>query len=293
MVPVSLKTRLEEEISRISGTTSVIHSSEPVGGGCINRSFRLRTNAGDYFVKTNDAGLFPRMFETEMLGLNLLSETREIKVPHSYYCDKTDHIAFLIMEYIDSGTPVKNFWELFGQSLSRLHKHNSEFFGLDHDNYIGSLQQSNRQQRDWVPFFVEERLEPLISLARDHNEIDQRTTQVFSLLFNKLDQLFPSEPAALLHGDLWNGNYMVAPDGLPCLIDPAVYYGHREMDIAMTKLFGGFSPEFYNVYYESFPLETGWNDRIDLCNLYPLLVHLNLFGRSYLSSIQSILGRYV
>jgi fructosamine-3-kinase len=155
---------------------------------------------------------------------------------------------------------------------------------------MGSLPQSNKKHSDWISFFVEERLEKQVSLA--HEYLSSSNFSAFNRLYKRLGELIPPEPPALLHGDLWGGNYMVSSDGKACLIDPAVYYGHREIDIAMTTLFEGFDGDFYASYHEEYPLEKGWRDRLDIFNLYPLLIHLNLFGSGYLGSIERILKRF-
>ena len=165
-------------------------------------------------------------------------------------------------------------------------------FGLDHDNYIGSLPQSNHQHTSWVEFFIEERLEKQIALAKNSGALNNSTIQQFNNLFKRLKEIIPEEKPSLLHGDLWNGNYMLAADGCACLIDAAVYYDHREMDLAMTRLFGGFPEEFYESYHETFPLSSGFEERVDIHNLYPLLVHVNLFGGSYISQVKSVLSRF-
>jgi len=163
---------------------------------------------------------------------------------------------------------------------------------LDHNNYIGSLHQSNQKHDKWVSFFIEERLNPQLKLAYDSGKINSSILEKFEVMFLVLEEIFPVEKPSLLHGDLWSGNLMTDNFGNPCLIDPAVYFGFREMDLAMTTLFGGFDSEFYESYQRINHLETGWQERFDICNLYPLLVHVNLFGEGYLSSVKNILKRF-
>lgn len=262
------------------------------GGGCINETAKVITSEGIFFAKWNDAKRYPGMLETEAKGLQLLKEANEIKVPDVISHAIIVPAQYLILENIEGGSRERDFWDKFGQRLAKLHKHTSEKFGLDHDNYIGSLPQSNRQHSSWTEFFILERLEPQIKLARDKNKIDNRTIKQFDNLFIQLEKIFPSEKPALLHGDLWNGNYMAGSKGEPVIIDPAVYFGHREMDLGMTKLFGGFSSEFYEAYHREFPLENDWQSRTDICNLYPLMVHVNLFGGSYAMQVENILRRF-
>jgi fructosamine-3-kinase len=163
---------------------------------------------------------------------------------------------------------------------------------LDHDNYIGSLRQFNKYQSTWTEFFIEQRLNIQLKLAFDNGLAKSDWTKQFESLYKKLSSLLPEETPSLLHGDLWSGNLITDEHGGPCLIDPAVYYGNREADLAMTKLFGGFADEFYSVYEANSRIAPGYNDRLDLYNLYPLLVHVNLFGSSYIPSVDAILRRF-
>ena len=267
-------------------------STSAVSGGDINESYMLETSSGDYFVKKNSLSRFPGMFEKEADGLRLLSKTKVIPVPDVIGVGEENDVAFLVLKYINSAPKHPGFWNTFAKKLAQLHKHTADQFGLDHDNYIGSLYQSNRYHKRWTDFFREERLEAQVKLARDHGAIGKETVQAFERFYNKLDEIFPVESPALLHGDLWGGNFMVDERGEAVIIDPAVYFGHREMDIAMSQLFGGFDLQFYEAYNRHFPLEKGWQQRIDYCNLYPLMVHVNLFGGGYLHSVTSILKQF-
>lgn len=266
-----------------------IYSVSPVGGGSINDTFRVETSSGIYFVKKNSASRYPAMFEKEAKGLQVLADAGEITVPEVIAFGESDDDAFLILEFIQSGARPASFWDDFARQLANLHRHSSGSFGLDHDNYIGSLVQYNRQHKTWADFFREERLEVQLRLAIDNHKMGKETMMAFGRFYNKLNEIFPPEPPALLHGDLWGGNYMVDEKGSPLVIDPAVYYGHREMDLGMSQLFGGFDVRFYEAYQRYFPLEKGWQQRLDYCNLYPLMVHVNLFGGSYTGSVKAIL----
>ena len=196
------------------------------------------------------------------------------------------------MEGIDPAPMAENFWTLFGQRLAKMHQKSTFDYGLDSNNYIGSLPQKNKWKRSWIEFFVQNRLQFQEKLALDSQRIDRQTSTLLSVLYGKMERLFTPTRPSLLHGDLWSGNYMCGPDGHATIYDPSVYYGHREMDIAMTYLFGGFQKEFYDAYQDEFPLDEGWEERIEICNLYPLLVHVNLFGASYANRVKAILKRY-
>jgi len=202
-----------------------------------------------------------------------------------------DHYQFLLLEFIEQRRRAPGYWEVLGHQLAQLHKCSAPSHGLDHNNYIGSLAQSNKTHRSWLTFFIEERLSPLLKLAIDDHHAPGVWMRKFETLYARLPSLLPDGRPSLLHGDLWSGNVITGHDGLPCLIDPAVYYGHREADLAMTHLFGGFEDGFYSSYESLYPLPTGFSERIDLYNLYPLLVHFNLFGASYAERITNILKR--
>jgi protein-ribulosamine 3-kinase len=292
MITKALLARIEEQLQIKTGTHIRISEFSPVAGGSINQAFQLRSNEGDFFLKKNDARLFPGMFETEEKGLGLLSKHSSFRIPQVLFCDVFKDEALILMEYIQPGIRSSGFFEEFGKRLAAMHKVSNASFGLDQDNYIGSLPQNNTLHSDWSSFFIEARLRPQVEMARNAGKIDAGIVKQFESLFNKLDTLFPAEPSSLLHGDLWSGNFMEDENGVPCIFDPAVYFGHREMDLAMTKLFGGFGPEMYESYNEVYPLENGWKERIDICNLYPLMVHANLFGESYVWDVKGILGRF-
>jgi fructosamine-3-kinase len=292
MIPIEVTSVINEFLNFTFETKVEISDFKSVSGGSINNSFKIVTNIGNYFLKINNTVKFPKMFELEVAGLNLLRETKTIKIPNIIHFGDTENFSFLLLEWIESSIESKNFWEIFGTSLAKLHKNTNVNFGLDYDNFIGSLKQSNSTKLDWTSFFIEERLEFQLKIARNNQLVDKSTTTKFDALFLKLDDIFPKEKPSLLHGDLWSGNFMIDNNGNPAIFDPAGYFGHREMDIAMANLFGGFNAEFYSSYNSEFPLENNWQERIDICNLYPLLVHLNLFGGAYLSDILRIVKKF-
>lgn len=230
------------------------------------------------------------MFQQEAEGLAVLSKATDLLVPQVLLSQKVDNAAFLLMEFVDAAAKSPHFWEDFGRGLAHLHRQSSdEGFGWKNNNYIGILQQENAWQSNWADFFIANRLMVQEKMAREQGLIDESVSKMLSKLYAKMDQIFPKERPSLLHGDLWSGNFLADSKGNPALIDPAVYYGHREMDVAMSLLFGGFQKEFYRAYQESWPLEKAWERRVDICNLYPLLVHVNLFGSSYASRLKSLL----
>jgi protein-ribulosamine 3-kinase len=292
MFPVELKKSVELTLSLANNKSVYISGSRSIGGGSINEACLLVTNTGKYFIKYNSAEAFPGMFEKEAAGLKLLAGSNTIKIPGVIATDNTDEYSYLILEFIESAAPGHNFWINFGKKLADLHQNTSDYFGLDHDNYIGSLIQTNKKHADFIEFFILERIEPQLEQARNKSEFSQSDTRYFHSLYKTLNNIIPPEKPALIHGDLWSGNFMVASDGSPRLVDPAVYYGHREADIAMTQLFGGFKPEFYAAYNQAWAMEKGWRERMDIFNLYPLLVHVNLFGGGYARQVLQIIRQF-
>ena len=274
------------ELAASIGIDLVDHQS--LTGGDINDVFLLKSKAEELVVKINDASTYPGMFEAEAHGLRKLSESQSFRIPEVRKVGAIRGTSFLLMEYIVPGTPGHGFWDAFARNLARLHKITSTAFGLEQDNYIGSLPQYNGEAQSASEFYLTQRLEPQFSLASSKgyqfNDLD--------IFFRNLAEIIPPEPPSLIHGDLWNGNYMCDNSGKPVLIDPAVSYAPREMDLGMMQLFGGFPESVFNRYHEFFPLQENWKERIPLWQLYYLLVHLNLFGSGYLSSVKNIITRY-
>lgn len=283
---------LELVLSKQLQQEVIIGNTATVSGGSINNAYRINTNIGSFFMKTNKAVAFPNLFETEAKGLSLLASTHAIKIPKIIALGAISDTAFLMLEWIESRPPKNDFWTTFGTQLAHLHQNTHAYFGLEENNYIGSLKQSNQPHTSWADFLIEERWNVQVKKAVDSFKLNRGFIVQVEQLYKKLDTIFPKEPPALVHGDLWSGNFMVGNNGEPVLIDPAVYYGHREMDLAMTQLFGGFDRQLYHSYHEQYPLAKGWEQRVDLCNLYPLLVHVNLFGGSYVQQVKQIISYY-
>lgn len=260
----------------------------PLSGGDINAVFEVTGSTGNCVIKVNDDAKFPGMLAAEAAGLSELAATQTIRIPKVIACGMQDDKQFLVLEKITEGQPVTITWELFGQKLAAMHHCSRSLFGLDQTNYIGSLTQQNESCKTWTEFPITQRLQPMLEMAVNQGDVNYVEAKVFDALYARLDELIPVEKPALLHGDLWAGNFLTHTSGEPFLIDPAVYYGHREMDLAMMHLFGGFDAALFNTYHTSFPLEKGWQKRIELNQLYPLLVHVNLFGRSYWEKVQRI-----
>jgi fructosamine-3-kinase len=280
--------------SRLSSQLKVnieVKNFQSLTGGDINDVYQLDTSKGLFCIKINDAKKYPNLFEKEAKGLDILRQSA-FTIPKVIHYGILENQNFLLLEFIGSKKPKDNFWEIFGQQLAQMHQITQSKFGLDHSNFIGSLLQTNDLHKDWIDFFFTERIIPQIDMAIAHHNFEENILLKIEKLYQFIETHFPEEPPALLHGDLWSGNYMIDSIGLPALIDPAVYYGHREMDIAMTLLFGGFNTKMYEAYQEIFPLQKGWEERVKIWQLYPLLVHVNLFGGGYIKSVKSILDKF-
>jgi fructosamine-3-kinase len=208
--------------------------------------------------------------------------------------DDAEDPRFLALEFLEPGRPGSTFDEKLGRGLAALHQAGAPTYGFGHDNYVGSLPQSNRVHPTWAGFYREERLLPLVRRAIDRRVLGASAAAKFDRLCGRLDSLLgPAEPPARLHGDLWGGNLHTDSRGQPCLIDPAVYGGHREIDLAMMRLFGGFGARAFAAYHEAYPLSDGHEARVALYQLYPLMVHVNLFGGGYVGSVEAALDRLV
>ena len=265
-----------------------IKNTSALTGGDINEVFLLETFSGKFVVKLNNARKFPGMFEAEMQGLQTLAKPGVIDVPKPIATGHVDSQTYLLLEYRESGPKNENFWNTFGAQLADLHRTSRTEFGLEIDNFIGSLPQYNESRENAAQFYMDMRLRPQIKLAEDRGY----DLQVSDSFYKNCKDLIPAEPPALIHGDLWSGNFLVNSEGNPCLIDPAVAYAPREMDLALMRLFGGFDDKLFQSYQENFPLENDWEHRIELYQLYYLLMHLNVFGASYRSQVVSILQKY-
>ncbi len=287
---MSLWTDIANSISAATGQAFHCHNKQAAGGGCINRTYTVRGDTCAYFVKLNDANLSD-MFEAEAAGLNEMAASHSIRVPAAICSGISGNQAFLVLEHLEFGSG-NNSHDALGQMLAQMHSHSCERFGWYRNNTIGSTPQHNDQTNNWISFWRDQRLGFQLQLA-SHNGYNGRLQQLGEQLLPVIDAFFSDyQPnASLLHGDLWSGNYAFTTDGTPVIFDPAVYYGDRESDLAMTELFGGFNSRFYQAYEAAYPLDEGYSQRKTLYNLYHVLNHLNLFGAGYLGQAESMFGR--
>jgi fructosamine-3-kinase len=286
----------DDFFSRLFGLTAGSFNYSSVGGGSINSCYRITLNSGQqHFCKINSVRQFPQLFLKEKNGLETLSSANIIRTPAVLGQGQFDDsdIQYLLLEWIDQGLKSETFWGNFGEQLAQMHNSTVESHGHIEKNYMGALPQSNHQKADWTLFFISERLWPQVRFGMEKGMLEDRHLKEFENLYPKLPALFGQQPPSLLHGDLWSGNFLADQNAQPVLIDPAVYYGSRHMDLAMTTLFGGFGKRFYAAYNYHYPIPPDSRDIWAICNLYPLLIHLNLFGKSYLPRIEQTIKAFL
>jgi Fructosamine-3-kinase len=294
-------TSMEDALFSLFGDGVRIARTRRIAGGDINKARELELTDGTrLFMKSNTKSNAP-FFAAEAVGLEAIARTGTIGTPH-IFCSgmdgKGEGYSFLLLEFLEGKRRIDNYWETFARQLAAMHRASAAelvaggTYGFICDNYIGSGRQVNTAGDSWITFFRNCRLEPQFRKAEGY--FDKAERKKISWLLEHLEY-FLAEPvrASLLHGDLWSGNVMTGNDGKVWLIDPAVYVGHAEADIAMTELFGGFPQSFYDAYREAAPMQAGYERRRDLYNLYHLLNHLNLFGETYLAGVKRVLGKYM
>jgi protein-ribulosamine 3-kinase len=290
---MKLSSQQKSKIEEI--TKSGIESILPVSGGCISEALKLELDSGKiFFLKLNNSNPGD-MFIKEAHGLNELYKANTIRIPKVIHFES----SFILIEFIRQNKKAENFYEEFGRKFAELHKFTGENFGFYEDNYIGSNVQENipdkNEKNNWIEFYFNKRILFQLKLAEKNGFATKELITKINSIESKIGNILSGseEQPSLLHGDLWSGNFIADENGNASLIDPAVYYGHREADLAMTKLFGGFNSEFYHSYNEYFPLPAGYDYRENIYKLYHILNHLNLFGRGYYSQALALLNFYL
>lgn len=287
----SLWTDIADDISHTTGMAFTSSAQRAVSGGCINTAAVIEGGGRSYFVKLNDAQRLS-MFKAEAEGLREIAASKSVRVPEPVCTGVSEHQAYLVLEYIHFASGTDTSGEALGRQLATLHHTRHETFGWQRDNTIGSTPQINTATADWVSFWRHHRLEYQLHLAAqggyrgDLQRKGERLLSDMALFFSN----YHAAPS-LLHGDLWCGNVAYDTRGQPVIFDPAVYYGDREADIAMTELFGGFPTRFYAAYRDAWPLDAGYSVRRHLYNLYHVLNHLNLFGSGYGGHAEDLMDR--
>ncbi len=285
-----------EELEQISKSIQAstdelftITGYSPVSGGCINQCFRINTDTSkSFFLKKNKRSFFP-FFEAELLALQQIKETQTIFVPEAIKCEEGSSFSYLVLEFIKEGTSNPDRQKKMGQQLAKMHKHPKPYFGWDIDNCIGATPQPNPKSEDWIGFYRDFRLGHQFELAQNKGKSFNGSKDLMDNIDFFFNDYQPSP--SLLHGDLWGGNSSFTENGTPFIYDPASYYGDRETDIAFTYMFGGYTPEFYEGYESTYPLDSGFSQRKRLYNLYHELNHFNLFGGGYANSAQASINQ--
>ena len=285
---MSVWNHITDHIRQTTGSQFTPTDPVTMGGGCINQAYLLQDKSHGYFIKTNQASLIS-MFEAEAAGLREIARTDTIRVPEPICLGSSGDKSYLVLEHIEMSS--QGSMELAGRELAKMHKKIGGGFGWRMDNTIGSTHQPNNLSSDWIEFWRERRLGYQLRLASELG-YGSRLRESGEKLKELLPQLIDHQPQpSLLHGDLWSGNISFDRSGAPVIFDPALYYGDREADIAMTELFGGFGSAFYSAYNEAWPLDPGYPERKALYNLYHILNHLNIFGGGYASQAQGMIDR--
>ena len=280
-------TQIARHIAQTTEKPFEIEKSHPVSGGCINQGYAVSGNGLIYFVKINQANQ-EAMFAAEALGLKQIHATKTIRVPEPICWGIADKSSYLVLEWLEFGGGNSQSWEKMGRNLAHLHQVSlSDRFGWHCNNTIGSTPQINTISNNWADFFAHQRIGYQLRLAKERGGNFPDEDQVIPAISEILSQHQPHP--SLVHGDLWSGNAAITVDGEPVILDPATYWGDREVDLAMTELFGGFPAAFYRGYNDVFPLNAGYQKRKTLYNLYHILNHFNLFGGGYASQANRML----
>lgn len=316
-VPDPIRSAIEAALADRTGEAASITGTGAVGGGCISPTAKLETEAGPFFLKMGGPDLPDGLLAAEARGLRALGQAGEVRVP-TVVAESTGREtaararsgavadddaaaatadsampAWLLLEWLEPGSAGPDAWSRLGTELAALHRHRADRFGADADNYIGSLPQANHPTDRWPEFWITRRLEPQLRQANDRGLMGRDDRRRFDALFGHLHEILApgdDDGPSLLHGDLWGGNVHMTADGA-AIIDPSVYHGHREVDLAMADLFGGFPDDFFSAYDDAWPLHPGYDPtRRAVYQLYYLLVHVNLFGSGYVARTRSALG---
>lgn len=284
MIPETIKSDIQNFIGQ-----KITNAKSLSGGSIANAQAITFADGNKLFLKFGSFA--KKTFKSEAIGLKELAKTQVIRIPEIINVTKD----YLLLEHIEQGMPDNNFHSSFGKQLANLHKYTSDQYGFHSDNFIGTTPQINTYKNSWASFYFENRLLFQYKLLEEKKLASKELTKLISLLENKIDTIIGNaeEPPCLIHGDLWVGNYLIDKYSKPVLIDPAVCYAHRELDLSMTMLFGEFPQSFYKSYNQTYPLQEGWEERIDIYKLYHTLNHYNIFGGGYGNQSIEILKKYL
>ncbi len=282
---------IAKEITQATETPFEITDTRSVSGGCINQGYQLIGNHNTYFVKLNQASAV-EMFRAEALGLTQMYDTKTITIPKPICWSVAGNSSYIVLEWLDLGRGNSSSWLEMGRQLAQMHQQGTvERFGWEMNNTIGSTPQINTWMDNWADFFAEQRIGYQLRLASRKGGNFPDTKRVVEAVRDRLADR--KAEASIVHGDLWSGNANITADGQPTIFDPATYYGDREVDIAMTELFGGFPSAFYQGYNQQWQLDSGYQQRKTIYNLYHILNHFNIFGGGYASQAQRMIQQII
>ncbi|MGG6263439.1 fructosamine kinase family protein [Leptolyngbya sp. AN03gr2] len=284
-------TQIDAQISQAIDQSFESRDRRSVGGGCINQGYRISDGTLTFFVKLNRADQLA-MFEAEAIGLRHMREAEAIRIPKPICTGISESSAYIVLEWLDLGRGSSQAWADMGRNLARMHQYQkSTAFGWERNNTIGSTPQINSWTSNWTEFFTQYRIGYQLELGARNGGQFRNGAKLLEQIPELLADHKPKP--SIVHGDLWSGNAAVMQSGEPVIFDPATYWGDREVDLAMTELFGGFPAEFYRGYEESYPTDAGYKRRKTLYNLYHILNHFNLFGGSYESQANRIIDQLI
>jgi fructosamine-3-kinase len=286
---LAMWTAIAQQISEVTRKNFSIEERRSIGGGCINQGYALSDGQQTYFVKINQASALT-MFTAEASGLKQISATKTMRIPQPICWGVGENFAYLVLEWLELGGSSNQAWERMGEELAAMHRVGiASAFGWEQNNTIGSTPQINDRTDNWADFFAERRIGYQLKLAQRRGASFADTNKIVAAIKSILSEHQPQP--SIVHGDLWSGNAGILRTGEPTIFDPATYYGDREVDIAMTELFGGFPAAFYRGYNREWQLDEGYQHRKNIYNLYHILNHFNLFGGSYLAQAERMIGK--
>ena len=284
-------TQIAQAITQAIGTEFAIANTRSVGGGCINQGYKISSSDREYFVKLNQASQV-EMFAAEAIGLEQMYATKTITVPKPICWGTAGNSSYIVLQWLELGSGNDRSWTEMGRQLAAMHRQGTNNrFGWERNNTIGSTPQINTWMDNWADFFAEQRIGYQLKLAKRNGGSFPDTNKVVNAVRARLAARQPE--ASIVHGDLWSGNAAVTKDGRPVILDPATYYGDRETDLAMTELFGGFPAAFYRGYEGAWKLDSGYQQRKSIYNLYHVLNHFNLFGGGYSGQAKRIIQQII
>lgn len=287
------KAPIQNAFESLFGKTPQVYGIHPIGGGALNQNYKILSDLGLFFVKMHPVGNLPKLFESEQLAIKSIRKTSTVAAVNPIGIVEFNDKKIFFLDFVEQTPPSKNFWGDFGTSLANLHKCSRVNFGFGEDNYLGSYLQKNKPSNNWDSFYIHNRLMPAVKSASKQLLLNESHQGKFERFNDLAEFAFTQEAPSLLHGNLRRHHVLTSHEGNALLCNPSSYYGHREMDIAMTKMSGGFEQAFYEAYFATYPLSSDWEIRLDFCQIYYELVNLCNYGAPYLPAVEARLNKWV